>query len=105
MKSVLLWGLGALNLLLAVVVVNRFMPEQKAMAQVGRPSDYMMVPGELNGVATGVVFILDTSKGELSAMSYDENTNKINPMPKIDLANVFNAGAGVGDAGRPIRPR
>src|SRR4051812_38015485 len=75
MKSVMLWALAGLNVLLAAVVINRYVPAQTAHAQVGggvRPSDYVMVPGELNGVSTGVVFIIDTSKGELSAMSYDD---------------------------------
>jgi hypothetical protein len=105
MKSVMLWALGALNVLLAVVLINKFLPEQKAMAQVGRPSDYLMVPGEINGVTTGVVFIVDTTKGELSAMSYDDTTNQLNPMPKIDLTQVFKAGQGIGNGGKPPKLR
>lgn len=105
MKSVMLWALAALNVLLVVVLVNKFIPEQKAMAQVGRPSDYLMVPGEVNGVNTGVVFIIDTSKGELSAMSYDDASNTMNPMPKIDLAQVFTAGTGIGNANKGPKPR
>lgn len=105
MKSVMLWALGALNVLLAVVLVNKFIPEQKAMAQVGRPSDYLMVPGEFNGVPTGLVFIIDTSKGELSAMTYDDTTNAILVFPKIDLAQVFKAGQGIGPGGKAPKPR
>ena len=108
MKSAVFWALAALNVLLVAVVVNRYLPEQRAHAQVGRPSDYVMVPGELNGVPTGVVFIVDTSRGELSAVSYDETQNVISPMPKIDLAQVFKAGSsvtpGAGGAGR-LKPR
>jgi hypothetical protein len=99
MKSAVLWALVALNVLLVAVVVNRFLPEQRAHAQVSRPSDYIMVPGELNGIATGVVFMVDTSRGELSAMSYDETQNVISPMPKIDLAQVFKAGSSVAPGG------
>ena len=105
MKSVMLWALGALNVLLAVVLVNKFIPEQKAMAQVGRPSDYQMVPGEFNGVSTGLVFIIDTSKGELSAMTYDDTTNAILVFPKIDLTQVFKAGQGIGNGGKAPKPR
>jgi len=105
MKSVMLWALGALNVLLAVVLINKFLPEQKAMAQVGRPSDYLMVPGEINGVTTGVVFIVDTSNAELSAMTYDDTTNSILTFPKINLAQVFKAGQGVGNGGKTPKPR
>src|SRR4051812_43404984 len=100
MKSAVLWGLGALNVLLAVIVINRFIPEQRAHAQGGRPSDYLMVPGQINGISTGVVFMVDTDKGELSAMTYDDTKNAISPMPKIDLNQVFKAGGGIG-AGVP----
>ena len=104
MKSAALWGLGALNVLLAIVLINKFVPENRAYAQA-RPSDYMMVPGSLQGVATGVVFMIDTSKGELSAMSYDDTNNTLNPMPKVNLAQVFEAGRGVNPGGGRVKPR
>src|SRR5436190_24328141 len=103
MKSAALWALGALNVLLAIVLINKYVPENRALAQ-GRPSDYLMVPGQLQGVPTGVVFMIDTSKGELSAMSYDDTNNSLNPMPKVNLAQVFQAGGGVNPGGR-VKPR
>lgn len=99
MKSAMLWGLGALNVLLAAVLVNKYVPSQAAHAQVGRPSDYIMVPGQLTGISNGVVFMIDTSKGELSAMSFDDTNNTLSPMPKMDLNQVFRAGAGVNPGG------
>jgi hypothetical protein len=108
MKSAMLWALGALNVLLAAVLINKYVPSQTAHAQVGRPSDYLMCPGQLNGISNGVVFMIDTSKGELSAMSYDDTNGQLSPMPKIDLNQVFRAGGGVntgGGAGRGVRPR
>jgi hypothetical protein len=104
MKSAVLWALGALNVLLAAVLVNKYVPSQTAHAQVGRPSDYIMVPGQLNGISNGVVFMIDTSRGELSAMSYDDSSNTLSPMPKIDLNAVFRAGGGV-NTGGARRPR
>ena len=106
MKSAALWGLGALNVLLAIVLINKYIPEQRAVAQVGRPSDYIMVPAQITGIASGVVVIVDTSKGELSAMSYDDARNVLEPMPKIDLNQVFRAGGGVGTGGPGrLKPR
>jgi len=101
MKSALLWALGALNVLLAIVLFNKYTPEQKAMAQLARPSDYIMAPAQITGIPSGVVIIIDTSKGELSAMSYNDPQNVLEPMPKIDLNQVFKAGAGVGVGNNP----
>jgi hypothetical protein len=104
MKSAVLWGLGALNVALAAILIGNALPSNQARAQAGgRPSDYIMVPGQLPGITNGVVFILDTSKGELSAMSYDDVSNSISPMPKLNLEQVFKAGAGV--AGGKVKPR
>jgi hypothetical protein len=105
MKSTILWALGALNVLLVVALINKYVPEQKATAQAARPSDYLMVPGELTGIPNGVIFIIDTNNGQLSAMSYDDNTNNLNPMPRIDLGQVFKAGAGIGNGGKPPKAR
>jgi len=51
--------------------------------------------------------MVDTSRGELSAMTYNDTTNVLEPMPKIDLNQVFKAGAGIGAAppGKGLKPR
>jgi hypothetical protein len=107
MKSTALWALGALNVILAVVLINKYLPDQKAVAQVGRPSDYIMVPAQIIGFNSGVVIMVDTSRGELSAMTYNDTTSQLEPMPKIDLNQVFKAGAGIGAAppGKGLKPR
>lgn len=102
-KSALFWGLAVVNCLLVALVVLKYSPSQQAHAQAARPSDYLMVPGSLTGVVTGVVFMVDTSHGELSAMTYDDTNNTLSPMQKVSLEQVFKAGGGVGAA--KIRPR
>jgi hypothetical protein len=105
MKTAVLWGLAALNAALVVAVVNRYV--SPAQAQVARPSDYLMIPAQVTGITTGVVFILDTNKGELSGMTYSDSTNTLEPMPKIDLVRVFKEGQGVvnGGGGNKVKPR
>jgi hypothetical protein len=51
--------------------------------------------------------MVDTSRGELSAMTYNDTTSQLEPMPKIDLNQVFKAGAGIGAAppGKGLKPR
>jgi hypothetical protein len=106
MKTAVLWGLAALNVALVVAVVNRYV--SPVYAQAARPSDYLMVPGQVTGITTGVVFIVDTNKGELSGMTYNDSTNTLEPMPKIDLVRVFKEGQGVvngGGAANKVKPR
>src|SRR5687768_2927166 len=110
MKSTVLWALAALNVLLVAILVSKYLPDNAAHAQAGRPSEYLMVPGQVTGVSTGVIFIVDTSRGELSAVTYDDNRDTFKPLPKISLEQVFRAGAGVGaggagGAGGKVRPR
>jgi hypothetical protein len=99
MKSAVFWGLAALNVLLVAVLVNRYLPDNAAHAQAGRPSEYLMVPGKVIGVSSGVVFIVDTSRGELSAMTFDATSNELKPLHRIPLDQVFRSGAGVGAGG------
>jgi hypothetical protein len=111
MKSTVFWALAALNVLLVAILVNRYLPDNAAHAQAGaRPSEYLMIPGQVTGVSTGVIFIVDVSRGELSAVTFDDTRDTFKPLPKIQLDQVFRAGAGIGGGGGgpgagKVRPR
>ena len=105
MKSRTLWALVALNAVLLAVLVGRWMkPDTALAAQAGgaRPGDYIMVPAEVVGGNGAVVYIVDTTNNQLSAMALD-NDRLVN-MPPIDLTRVFERGA-AGGAGRGVRGR
>ena len=38
---------------------------------------------------SGVVYLIDQTNGQLSAMSYDPSRSKLDVMPPIDLNRVF----------------
>ena len=101
MKKRILWALAALNVLLVMTLAARLSSENTAMAQgVKRPSDYVMIPGEVSGGSSAVVYIIDTGSGQLGAMTYDDSQKQLNTMPPIDLARVFDGGGGgAGGAG------
>src|SRR4051812_32233378 len=105
------WTLIALNLLLVITLIARTTPggENSAVAQVRRPADYIMIPGEVNGGSTAVVYILDTTNGMLGAMAYDDSQRQLNSMPPLDLARVFEIGGGGPGRGvggpPPVAPR
>jgi hypothetical protein len=102
MKSTILWALVIVNALLLASFVGKFATWGSAVAQPARaggqarPGDYLMIPGDVTGGSAGVVYIVDTTNGKLSAMSYDESNRRLVTMQSIDLAPIFQAGAGGG---------
>ena len=96
MKSTIFWTLVVLNAVLALLLINRHTQDNAAFAQVPgaaaparRPGDFLLIPGDVTGVSSGVVYILDTNNGWLGAMSYDDSSHKLGVMPRIDLTKVM----------------
>src|SRR2546430_15916791 len=98
MNNRILWALVGLNALLAVTLAMR-LTEKSAVAQARRPADYILIPGEINGGASAVVYMIDTSNSLLGAMVYDDAAKVMNTMPPIDLTRVFQTGPEVPGAG------
>jgi hypothetical protein len=105
MKSTMLWALIALNVLLAMSFLNRFTPDNTAMAQQAarRPGEFAMIPGEVTGGSAGVVYILDTTNGFLTAATYDQATGggKLVSQAQINVTDIFARGAA---ANQPQQP-
>jgi hypothetical protein len=91
MKSTAVWALAALNVVLLVMLATRGTRENAAVAQnsTGRPGDYLMIPGEVIGGTDAVVYILDQSSHQLSAMAYDDSGRRLATMPPMNLDRVF----------------
>jgi len=96
MKTKILSGLVALNVVLAVCLAGRFLRPARAEAQArgARPSDYIMVPGEIIGGPSEVVYVVDTTNGVLGAMTYDDTQHRLDVMQPINLNTIFQRGAG-----------
>ena len=92
MKSTLLWSLTGLNLLLAAILVTKIMPDNQAMAQNRRASDYLMIPGNVTGLPYSVVYVIDMPNDQLGAFGYDEAQKKLQSMPPIDLRRMLEGG-------------
>ena len=58
--------------------------------QVRRPADYILIPGEVTGGSSEVVYMVDITNGWLGAMAYDDSAHVLNTMPPIDFARVRN---------------
>ena len=104
MERRILWTLLVLNVLLAVTLAMRLGRDNTAIAQVRRPADYVMVPGEVSGGASAVIYMVDTTNGWLGAMAFDDSKNLLNTMPPIDLSRVFDTGPAGGAAPGGARP-
>ncbi|HRK30016.1 MAG TPA: hypothetical protein PLD59_02980 [Tepidisphaeraceae bacterium] len=102
MKSTVIWGLIVINGLLAFALLSRVAAPNTALAQnrpaeprpeanrPARPGDYVMIPGEVTGGSTSVVYVIDTTNGLLGAIAYDDSVKQLQSMPgRIDLQQVF----------------
>ena len=91
-RSTLVWALVALNVLLMAALVGRWMKPSTAMAQAAaRPGDYIMVPAEVVGGNGAIIYVVDTTRGQLSAIGLDQN--KLISMAPIDINRAFEARA------------
>ena len=97
MRSKLVWALVALNAVLLTTFVGQWLRPNAAVAQFApqaRPSDYLIVPGTVQGSQNEVLFIVDTQNGLLSARLFD-GQNFVDMAP-IQLNRIF----GTGNQGR-----
>lgn len=99
MKSTVLWALVALNALLLTTFVLQYAKPNQAMAQNARPGDYLMLPGEIIGGNSAVVYIIDSSNQQLGGLSIDQG-GKLRAIKPYDLARAFDPGAGRAGGGR-----
>ncbi|HEX8323780.1 MAG TPA: hypothetical protein VF595_07685 [Tepidisphaeraceae bacterium] len=96
MKSTALWALILLNLVLLGALAGRSMKPNAAVAQAvaGRPGDYTVIPVDFTGAATGSVVILDNVTGQMSAIMTNETTGRMEALPRVNIAELFDAAAG-----------
>jgi len=95
-RSKVLWGLVALNVFLAVVLLFKLgAAERPAHANMNNAlagGDYIMAPARITGFNNGVVFVLNTNDGILSAFTYDNNRKTLDTMDPIPLTRLFEGG-------------
>ena len=93
MKSAeVLWGLLWLNVLLLSLFLWQGGRSHLASAQSHHPPDYLLIPGEISGGPTEIVYIVDTTNGALGAVTYDDASQTLQVMPAINLNTVFQSG-------------
>jgi len=72
-------GLVIINVCLLIVLAFVTF-ENASVAQASRANRYIALPGSVNGLSSGVVYILDTSQQELVAITWDHNEQRLVPL-------------------------
>jgi hypothetical protein len=98
----IVWALVWVNVVLLVGWAMK-LTSPPAQAQLRRPSEYLLIPGEIVGGNEAAVYVVDTTLSRLSAVSYDDGTGQLSKMQWIDLGQVFQAAVGPGGAPGGVR--
>ena len=89
MKSKVLWALVALNVCLLACLVGQWVGVTTASAQpAAAVSDYLLIPGSVQGSPSQVIYMIDERSGILSARTF--SGNQLVDMPPLDLNRFFN---------------
>ncbi|HEY0008448.1 MAG TPA: hypothetical protein VGB55_06975 [Tepidisphaeraceae bacterium] len=94
MKSFMLWSLVVLNVALGATLAGRHMRPNAAEAQNRRAGEYLTIPVDYQGARAGVVVVLDSTTGELSALITDEGQKKMSALPPMNMIEMFDKSAG-----------
>jgi hypothetical protein len=92
-KSKIIWMLVWVNVALLVGLALK-LTSPVAQAQFRRPSEYVMIPGEITGGTSAAVYIVDTTQGRMAAISFDDGSGRLSTMPWIDLNQTFQTAVG-----------
>jgi len=95
MKTKVLWALIALNILLLAGLLSP-LGHSAARAQLQGPAaqrgdHFLMVSGEVNGLPSSLLYIVDENTNQLSGRLYVDSGRggEFNDMPPISLDRVF----------------
>jgi len=95
----ILWLLLVVNAALLCFWAFKITAPNPAVAQIQRPGDYLLIPGEVVGGNSDAVYILDQTNGLLSAMTFDDSRGKLESMQALNLNQIFQAAAMNGGGG------
>jgi hypothetical protein len=102
MKRTVFWALVATNVVLLAALLAPYMKSTEAMAQGrggGRRPEIIMIPGEVIGGSSAVVYLVDTNNRRLGAISLNNRMNALDSMEPQPLDRIFENRAA--DAGGP----
>lgn len=88
-RTLALMALAIVNTVLGVSLVSGLLPDNTAhavnAAQVGRPSEYLIIPSRPIGMTQDVLYIIDTENGWLSVAGFNQTNKSISFTTRINL--------------------
>jgi hypothetical protein len=102
-RSKILWLLAVLNAVLVAALCWKLGGDNPAYAAGAGRGDYIMVPGRLPGFNNGIIYMVDTRNGMLSAFVFDHNKNDFNIWEPINLTRLFENGPSIQPTRNPPR--
>ncbi len=103
MKSTIFWALAALNAILLAGLIAPHIGGTPAVAQGARRPELLMIPGEIIGGNSAVVYLIDTNNRRLGAVALGQN-NALVSMPAQNLSRLFDD-APAGEDDEDVRGR
>ncbi len=104
MRTVLVTGLVVLNLVLATAVGLKVFHLPEARAQpIGLSDNYIMVSGAVLGNPNDIVYVIDLTTRQLSALFYDRTTRELSLVGSSDLRRDLGVEEGMPRPGRARR--
>jgi hypothetical protein len=92
MKRTVFWALVAVNVVLLAALVAPYLHGNSALAQrpgAGRRPELLMIPGEISGGNSAVVYLVDTANRRLGAVSLNNKGNGLDSLAPQDLTRIF----------------
>ncbi len=108
MRNYLLTGLIIVNVILACLVGVSLFHTPVAKAQpIGLAGNFLMVNGNVLGLPNDVVYVVDLTNRQLSALYYDRNIQDVALIGQRDLVRdlAIQAGPGIPRPGAAPRTR
>lgn len=90
-KSAVIAAMVVVNAALGLSLVSSLTEGNTAeAAQVGRPSEYLMIPAQITNLNSDIVYIIDTQTGNLTAAAMDQTSKTIQFIAPVPLGDAFN---------------
>lgn len=92
MKKTVFWTLVALNAVLLAALLAPYMKSSEALAQRsgGRRPELLMIPGEVIGGNSAVVYLVDTANRRLGAVTLGQGGKGLDSLAPQDLDRIYN---------------
>jgi hypothetical protein len=93
MKRTVFWALVALNVVLLAGLIAPYLRSNAALAQrpaaSGRRPELLMIPGEIVGGNSAVVYLIDTANRRMGAISLNNRGSGLDVLEPQPLEQIF----------------